>query len=130
MSVDQMSSDVEKLSQIYAALSVQDQASLLAFAEFLQQRSGAVASVPEHEIQEPELIPRPEEESVIAALKRLSASYPMLERKPMFDKISAVMMKHTMPGVPAADIIDELEPMFREQYEAYVERRQSGSVRN
>ena len=37
------------------------------------------------------LIPRPETESVIAAIKRLSKTYPMLERKLLFNQTSILM---------------------------------------
>lgn len=73
------------------------------------------------ELAEPEDIPRPEQETVIQAIKRLSATYPMLDRRILFDEASMFMMQHTMEGRDAVEIIDELELVFRRHYESLTE---------
>ena len=98
----------KKLVDIFDYLPEQEQKTLLDFAEFLKSR----APVPAPVITEPLDIPRPENESVIAAIKRLADTYPMVDRSSMFSETSDLMMQHTMSGRPALEIIDELETLF------------------
>ncbi|WP_019571184.1 hypothetical protein [Thioalkalivibrio sp. ALMg3] len=105
------------IAEIAARLSTEDQASLLKFARFLEQESPAPAPEP---VPEPEPIPRPESESVIKAMRRLSATYPMLDRSKLLNETSALMGQHVMQGRPAVEVIDELEGVFRAHYEKAV----------
>ncbi len=76
--------DEKQLVGMFLKMSALDQVALLAFAEFLSQRAvpNAVAiPVPEvEELLEPVDIPRPKDERVVAAVKRLSRTYPMLNK--------------------------------------------------
>lgn len=99
------------LSQIYADLPAEERETLLAFAEFLHSRTRTAAK--STEIQP---IPRPGEESVVAAIKRLSATYPMLDKAVMLNHTSALMTQHVMYGRAADAVIDELENLFDEHY--------------
>jgi hypothetical protein len=92
---------------------------LLEYAEFLLERHG----LPD-ETREPIETPRPAEETVIQAIKRLSTSYPMLDRRMLFNETSVLMTQHVLGGRVAVEIIDELERLFRRHYESYVEGRQ------
>jgi len=92
-----------------------DRKTLLDLAEFLAQRAesaGTTADLPE-----PERIPRPAGESVIKAIKRLSASYSMLDRSKMLNETSALMAQHVMHGREAHAVIDELEQLFADHYD-------------
>ncbi len=89
---------------------------LLRFAEFLLARVNEVPSEAPV-IPEPESIPRPAEESVIKAMRRLSRTYPMLDRGPLLNETSTLMTQHVMQGRPAVEVIDELENVFKRQYE-------------
>lgn len=111
-----MKSSKQKLLTLYRALSVADQQTLLAFAEFLAGREQASA-LP-RALPEPTLVPRPEKESVVGALKRLSASYPMLDKSKMLDQTSALVAQHVMQGRQTAEVIDELELVFLRHFEA------------
>ena len=70
-------------------LSSADQAAVISFAEFLSQpwRFLTVAGLRHSEpalpveIPEPDSIPRPQDEKVVAAVKRLSKTYFMLDKK-------------------------------------------------
>lgn len=109
-------SDSKKLLRIFRSLGEGDQQSLLAFAEFLSSReNGGVQAV--REVPQPVAIERPAEESVMKAIKRLMATYPMLERGKLLNDTSMAMSKHVMHGVPAVEVIDELEIVFRRHYE-------------
>ena len=103
----------KRLCRIFDALSVTDRDTLLAFAEFLQARAQPVPS-PSLEIHPH---PRPAGESVVAAIKRLSATYPMLDKARMLNETSSLMAQHVMSGRPAAEVIDELEALFKQHYQ-------------
>ena len=89
-------------------------AALIEYAEFLVKRHPAIAE--EVEIQD---IQRPESESVVAAIKRLSATYPMLDRQALLHETSAFMMQHIMQGRAAESVIDEMQVYFKQQYEQF-----------
>jgi hypothetical protein len=97
------------------------------FAEFLLHRTGnapvlssvatvsPVAAVPA-EVPAPEAIPRPDDEKVVAAVKRLSKTYYMLDKKTMLGVTSDLVTQHILHGREAAEVIDELEALFENQY--------------
>ncbi len=107
-----MRPSAQSLVEIFEYLPEQDQHTLLEFAEFLKSR----APEPKAEITEPLGIPRPEEESVVSAIKRLKQNYPMLSQKELLHETSDYMMQHMMKGVPAIEIIDELEILFEAKF--------------
>jgi hypothetical protein len=118
-----------RLLRVFNALEGADRETLLAFADFLlQRRTGALA----HQAhpggpREPTPISRPVEETVVAAIKRLSKTYAMLDRGPMLNETSSLMSAHVLQGRPAADVIDDLESLFERHYRDYCARhRQSG----
>ncbi|MEE8428779.1 MAG: Crp/Fnr family transcriptional regulator [Gammaproteobacteria bacterium] len=116
-----MSNGEQRLVGLFLRLSAMDQAALLAFAEFLNQRvvlNVAAIPVPEvEELLEPLDIPRPKDERVVAAVKRLSKTYPMLDKNKMLGDTSTLMTAHVMQGKEAAEVVDELESLFRREYE-------------
>lgn len=103
----------KRLLAIVRELSEADADSVLAFAEFLQQRGKPARS----EISEPEPIERPAQESVVKAVKRLAATYPMLDRGKMLNETSVLMSQHVIQGRDAVEVIDELEILFQRHYE-------------
>ncbi|MFO8154532.1 MAG: Crp/Fnr family transcriptional regulator [Pseudomonadota bacterium] len=96
---------------------------LVAFAEFLSQRLGDEAG--EEELPEPLDIPRPDSESVVKAIKRLSATYPMLDKSRMLDETSTLMAEHTLQGRAADEVITDLERVFERHYTRLIERKQN-----
>ena len=112
-----MSKSTDKLTQIFDLLPEHDQKTLLDFAEFLQSR----APQPKTKITEPLDISRPDEESVIAAIKRLNQTHPMVERSSVFRETSDLMMQHMMHGKSATDVIDELQNVFHKKFKMLVE---------
>ena len=111
--------DQRRLLACYTALDPAARSSLLAFAEFLAQRDAQEAS-PAVVVEEPKPIPRPSEESVIEAIRRLSETYHMLEKDALLHDTSALMSAHIMQGRVAGDVIDELEVLFEETYQRYL----------
>lgn len=104
--------DVKRLTKIFVRLPEQDQKTLLDLAEFLAAR------VPPEmrEIPEPKSISRPPGESVVQGMKRLSATYFMLDKAAILNEASTLMAQHIMQGRPAIEVIDELEALFLAQY--------------
>ena len=104
----------KKLLGFFRELPAEQQETLLAFAEFLAGRTGANQSPV---AAEPQAIPRPDEEKVVQAIKRLRETYPMLDHGKMLHEVSQHMTQHVMHGRPAKEVIDELELVFRAHYE-------------
>lgn len=105
-----------RLVELYVQLPEAERKSLLDFAEFLASRCGPAEPVS----LEPLTIPRPAEESVVAAMKRLRETYPMLDHSKLLHEASGLMAQHLMQGRPAPEVIDELEQMFQRQLEKLV----------
>lgn len=107
-----------RLLELYDALEERDRATLTALAEYLAGRhAGGVE--PLAAVPEPDPIPRPSEESVIAAIRRLSRTYHMLDKSTMLHDTSALMSAHILQGRPATEVIDELEALFLGHYERH-----------
>jgi len=105
----------QRLLQYFKQLSASEQETLTAFAEFLSIRTVKTETV----LAVPQLTPRPPKESVVAAIKRLSKSYYMLDKSKMLDETSALMTEHIMRGRAAVEVIDELEKAFSRRYEEF-----------
>jgi hypothetical protein len=118
-----MAEETEKrLTGILRKLPAAQAGMLLEFAEFLLRRHGAAgpeegetAGVPE--IPAPVEIPRPAEETVVKAVKRLRATYPMLDARRLLNQTSELMTQHIVQGREAVEVIEELEILFRTHYE-------------
>lgn len=109
------SAEEKRLRKLYRNMSSQDQATLLRFAEFLAG-SPTLDVEPMTEFPNPESIPRPEQESVVKAIKRLTATYPMVPRERLLNETSSLMTAHVIHGKSAPAVIDELEVMFAQHY--------------
>ena len=113
---------VEKtLLKYFRQLSSQDSQTLLSFAEFLAARSQPETDSESLIVNK---IERPAEESVIAAIKRLSASYPMLDKDKILTETSSLMTQHVVQGRDAVEVIDELELVFERHYDAFSEEKE------
>ena len=110
--------DETRLLDLFNALAASDRQSLLDFAEFLQSRTrepnAPVQAAPEKPAVQP--LPRPSQETVVAALKRLSASYPMLDKSKLLNETSGLVTQHIIQGREPNDVIDELEAIFVHHY--------------
>ncbi len=108
----------KRLRALFSSLSDADRQTLLAFAEFLAARDTHTSDAP-LELPLPQITPRPAQESVVAAIKRLSTSYAMLDKAKMLNETAGLMGQHIMQGREAADIIDELETIFAKHYDIF-----------
>ena len=112
-----MKKSTKKLLAFYRELPDEVAQQLLDFAEFLASRHNVELS----EIPSPEDILRPEKESVVIAIKRLSATYPMINKDKLLDETSSLVSQNMLQGRESVEVIDELEVIFRKQYDSYVE---------
>lgn len=108
----------QRLRKLFRELAENDQKTLLDFAEFLAGRGAAE----EGGLPEPMVIPRPESESVVKAIRRLSEAYFMLDKDHMINETSALMAQHIMQGREAAEVIDDLEQVFARHYQNKLEQ--------
>lgn len=106
-----MNKKEKQLLAQFRSLSDADANTLLDFAEFLAARQPA-PEIP----QTVNKIERPAEEKVVAAIKRLTTSYPMLDKAQILNETSALMAQHMLQGKPAKEVIDELEAVFERHY--------------
>ncbi|WP_295539545.1 hypothetical protein [uncultured Thiohalocapsa sp.] len=116
-----------RLLRLYRSLDAGAQDTLLAFAEFLAQRGGTAAPASaQAAIPEPAPEPRPADETVIGAIKRLRRTYAMLDSATMLQETSSLMAAHVLQGREAAAVIDELEALFATRYDALKATEQGG----
>lgn len=117
-----------RLLDAFASLNEQQRSTLLSFAEFLRtqpvpgETASAVAAPATTQPVEPTPIPRPEQETVVGAIKRLSVSFHMLDKSNMLHETSALMAQHMLQGREATEVIDELEQVFERYYRRHLER--------
>lgn len=113
----------KELLKLNRALSEADRQTLLRFARFL-----AAENPPPAPPADPVDIPRPAQESVIVAMKRLRATYPMLDATRFLDQASQLASQHFIHGKGAVEVIDQLEALFRERYEASRREAEPGNA--
>ena len=110
-----MSDDVEQsLLKAFRQMTPTARSTLIDFAEFLSRRHPVLAP---QVSEQPLLVPRPVEESVIAAIRRLAKTYPMLDSDKIFSATTTLMTRHVMGQQAAVEVIDELEVMFKARYD-------------
>ena len=108
----------QRLREIAEQLPEAQAQALLEYAEFLLERHG-VAEVG----GDPLPLPRADNETVVGAIKRLRASYPMLDAAKLLNETSTLMSDHALRGRDAGAVIDELELLFRRHYEQLLAER-------
>jgi len=109
----------KQLLEFFSGMDEPRQTALLEYAAFLYERSDCK---PEP-VAEPEFIPRPNDETVIAAIKRLSETYPMLDKQYLMHEISGLMAQHMLQGRAACDVIDDIEKVFESSYQALLKKQ-------
>lgn len=117
----------QQLLDLFAKLSADDARTLIRFATFLAGAPTAetinASESAEVDIPKPTIIPRPEQERVVDAIKRLAESYPMLDKKKLLSQTAGSVAEHVMGGKPAKVVIDEIENSFRRAYDQFVDQQ-------
>jgi len=109
-----------ELKALMSRLDGEHQQAVVDYATFLVQQYNI--QTPVEAGLEPEAIARPERETVIAAIKRLKKTYFMLDSDELLDGTSSLMGQHILRGREASAVINELQSMFQEKYEKYLEQ--------
>ncbi len=104
--------DTKALIELYDSLDDERKRSLCDFADFLYAQAEPVSK----EIPEPDDIPRPEQETVVGAVKRLKSKYHMVESMTVFSAASVLMTDHMVKGRDVVEVIDEMELLFEDAY--------------
>ena len=111
----------KKLLKWFSALDGEGRGQVLAFTEFLYERRPN----PQPLVAEPLKIPRPTEESVVKAIRRLAETYPMLDNAKMLHETSMFMSQHVMQGRPAVEVVDDLELLFSRHFDQWREEQRA-----
>ncbi|MGD8592686.1 MAG: Crp/Fnr family transcriptional regulator [Gammaproteobacteria bacterium] len=106
----------KKLLKLFNRLDAPERDMLLGFAEYLVSRASEAAKR-EQAVPQPLDVPRPDQESVVAAIKRLSSTYHMLDDPRLLNEASVLMSQHVMQGREAEHVIDDLQVLFNKFYE-------------
>jgi hypothetical protein len=59
---------------------------------------------------------RPEQETVVHAVRRLNRSYPMLDRAELLQPVGDLLSQHLVDGRAAGAVIDDLEALYATAY--------------
>ena len=111
-----MKRDERKLLEIFERLASEQQDKLIEFAEFLAvDEAGGAESI----AGEPRIVPRPAQETVTMAIRRLVTTYPMLDRRRLMAEASQFLAEHALHGRAAHEVIDELEIVFARHFERH-----------
>lgn len=102
-----------ELLEIFESLNDARQQSLFDYASYLH----SLGDLQNKEISEPEVIERPETETVVGAIKRLKTTYHMVESMKVFSDASALMTEHMVKGRDVVEVIDEMEVLFENAYQ-------------
>lgn len=115
-----------ELQAIFAQLDAAAQRNVVAFAEFLlgKQQMCATDAVVES-FSAPLLIEPVADESVVAALRRLTHSYKMLDNRALLAHAVDIMNGFVLQGRDRVVVIRELEALFQREYEAAKQRHET-----
>jgi hypothetical protein len=113
----------QDLIDLYEAMDDNRKKSLTDFADFLYAQAEPIAK----EIQAPDDVPRPEQETVVGAIKRLKVTYHMIGSMSVFSEASALMTDHMVKGRDVVEVIDEMEILFEDAYKKIVQKSNNDS---
>ncbi len=117
-----MSNELQRLTRLLDGMSLEHKKSVLDYAEFLKQKSQqAPANLEPQKKLQPLKQARPDDENIINAIKRLRASYFMLNTDGLLNETSALMTQHIVQGRDAVEVIDDLEILFEQHFQSYLQ---------
>jgi hypothetical protein len=103
----------QQLTDLYESMDDERKLSMCDFADFLYAKAAPVSK----EIPPPEDVSRPQEETVVGAVKRLKIKYHMVESMTVFSAASSLMTDHMVKGRDLVEVIDEMEMLFESAYD-------------
>lgn len=102
-----------RLLDLWRRLDPDERRTLTEFAEFLAARARAPRSARI-------ATPRPAHETVVHAVRRLNASYPMLARAKLLQPVGDLLSQHLVDGRAPQAVIDDLESLYAAAYAAFL----------
>ncbi|MFO1364101.1 MAG: hypothetical protein U1F45_16830 [Burkholderiales bacterium] len=102
-----------RLLALWRRLDRERRATLVEFAEFLAARGEAPRSAQVATL-------RPQHETVVHAVRRLNASFPMLGRVRLLQPVGDLLSQHLVDGRDATAVIDDLEALYAAAYAAFL----------
>jgi len=108
----------QDLIDLYEAMDDSGKKSLSDFADFLYAQAEPVAK----QILAPDNIPRPQQETVVGAIKRLKMTYHMIDSMSVFSEASSLMTAHMVKGRDLVEVIDEMDALFENAYQELVHK--------
>lgn len=117
-----MGSEKQRLIKLFEEMNDQRRTSLLDYALYLSQQPSKMPDdvLKEQEKSQPLKTPRPDNENIVNAIKRLRASFFMLNTDGLLNETSALMGQFMVQGRAAEEVIDDLEIMFNSHYQIYL----------
>lgn len=112
-----MRDEEKKLLALFEKLDSGQRKTLIEFAGFMVIRAPQDGDGEPSPPAQPLSIARPDTETVVMAIKRLTQTYPMLDRRKLLGDTSKYVAQHALEGRPAVEVIDELEVVFSRHYE-------------
>ena len=118
--------DATRLMQMFDLLAPAQRDTVLSFAEFLVDRTRRPGDAPVSErsavsagpLAQPVFEERPDEETVTAALSRLSRVYHMLDTDLLVERASdELLSRDAIASLSQRGLVDELERFFAEHYQ-------------
>ncbi len=119
--------DVTRLAQMFDLLAAEQRETLLAFAEFLVDRNRRpgepelaerTGSSSVGALAQPAFEERPDDETVSAALSRLSRVYHMLDTEALIERASdELLSRDAISSTSQRGLVDDLERYFAEHYQ-------------
>jgi hypothetical protein len=113
-----MESKIVILEHLMSRLSDDQQQSVIDYSSFLVHQSEQPLVCREEVVAN--LIERPAQETLAAAIERLKASYFMLDSDDMLNDVSVLMGRHILQGLEVSVAIDELQLCFQSYYRQYL----------
>jgi hypothetical protein len=98
-----MNAHEKQLLRAFRELPDEQKKSLMDYAEFLASRAPQATA----------------EQAVNSTVRRLMATYPMLDRSKLLNDTSGFITQHIIHGKPSVEVIDEMEVFFARHYETY-----------
>ncbi len=109
------------LIDLYESMDDERKRSLCDFADFLYAKADPVSK----EIPAPDDVSRPQEETVVGAVKRLKIKYHMIESMSVFSAASDLMTDHMVKGRDVVEVIDEMEILFEGAYDKLLQTNEA-----
>lgn len=113
----------QQLTDLYESMDDERKLSLCDFADFLYAKAEPISK----EIPAPEDVSRPQEETVVGAVKRLKIKYHMIESMTVFSAASSLMTDHMVKGRDVVEVIDEMEQLFESAYDTLLQDNKQDS---